>query len=70
MEVQTPVEFFAALPPKQAESDKMGDIQEVLKIFGPALARAGLLGSFKKQSYYDRLSSVLVKVRLKKFVKI
>lgn len=65
MEVQTPVEFFSILPVTKPELTKMGDLEEALKVYGPALVRMGLLGAFKKQSYYDRLSSVLVKVRIK-----
>jgi|GEM_PF-6431440 len=65
VEVQRPVEFFASLDVAKVDVTKMNDLEEILKIYGPAMARMGLLGAFKKQSYYDRLSSVLVKLRIK-----
>lgn len=66
VQVQTPVEFLANLDPSEPDPVEMDKMEEILKLYGPALKRMQLFGAFQRQDYYDILSSAIVKVRMEK----
>lgn len=65
-EVQTPVEQLANLDPSEPDPLEMDKMEEILKLYGPALKRMQLFGAFQRQEYYDTLTSAIVKVRMDK----